>query len=97
MFNKSGGKEEVFIFQFKIRLKYFLALEHVFQLLLAEQAEFIEHFQCHELGENRIMIPSHIAITRTHMHVLREIESKVCPRCTAGRISRNKRFLFLKA
>lgn len=46
------------------------------ELLLAEQAEFIEHFQCHELGENRIMIPSHIAITRTHMHVLREIESK---------------------
>ncbi|VDO31741.1 unnamed protein product [Haemonchus placei] len=46
------------------------------QLLLTEQAEFIEHFQCHELADNKMMIPSHIAITRTHMHVLRDVEGK---------------------
>nr|CDJ95921.1 TBC1 domain family member 23 [Haemonchus contortus] len=46
------------------------------ELLLTEQAEFIEHFQCHELADNKMMIPSHIAITRTHMHVLRDVEGK---------------------
>ncbi|KHJ97112.1 hypothetical protein OESDEN_02914 [Oesophagostomum dentatum] len=46
------------------------------ELLLADQAEFIEHFQCHELGEDKLMIPSHIAITRTHMHILRDVDGK---------------------
>ncbi|KAK6766211.1 hypothetical protein RB195_025860 [Necator americanus] len=46
------------------------------ELLLADQAEFIERFQCHELGDGKLMIPSHIAITRTHMHVLRDVDGK---------------------
>lgn len=46
------------------------------ELLLSEQAEFIEHFRCHELGQNKEMIPSYIAITRTHIHVLRDVEGK---------------------
>ncbi|WKY15899.1 hypothetical protein Q1695_000964 [Nippostrongylus brasiliensis] len=46
------------------------------ELRLEDQAEFIERFQCHELGENKVMIPAHIAITRTQLHVLRDVESK---------------------
>ncbi|KIH61751.1 hypothetical protein ANCDUO_07970, partial [Ancylostoma duodenale] len=46
------------------------------ELLLALQAEFIDHYQCHELREDKLMIPSHIAITRTHLHVLRDVDGK---------------------
>ncbi|KAJ1364617.1 hypothetical protein KIN20_024741 [Parelaphostrongylus tenuis] len=46
------------------------------ELLITEQAEFIERYPCHEVNENKEMIPSHIAITRTHMHVLRDVPGK---------------------
>ncbi|VDM59848.1 unnamed protein product [Angiostrongylus costaricensis] len=40
---------------------------------LISRTEFIERFPCYELNENKDMIPSHIAITRTHMHILRDV------------------------
>ncbi|KJH44527.1 kelch repeat protein [Dictyocaulus viviparus] len=46
------------------------------ELRLAEQAEFIEHFPCHELNDDKKLVSSHIAITRTHIHVLRDVLEK---------------------
>lgn len=46
------------------------------ELLLSDQAEFIDKFSCHEVADDRNMYKAYIALTRTHLHVLREVPNK---------------------
>lgn len=52
-------------------------LKVLFQLKLADQAEYIDKFSCHEIAMDKNMYKAVIALTRTHLHVLREVPNKV--------------------